>query len=24
MIQDTFVRQRARQLYWQGYPVAEI
>ncbi|EKD2861284.1 hypothetical protein ORA55_005662, partial [Escherichia coli] len=19
MIQDTFVRQRARQLYWQGY-----
>ncbi|WP_435867905.1 terminase gpP N-terminus-related DNA-binding protein, partial [Escherichia coli] len=22
MIQDTFVRQRARQLYWQGYPVA--
>ncbi|HFV0467587.1 TPA: hypothetical protein ACH7T8_005400, partial [Escherichia coli] len=23
MIQDTFVRQRARQLYWQGYPVAE-
>ncbi|ELU2306141.1 hypothetical protein SBM87_005682, partial [Escherichia coli] len=21
MIQDTFVRQRARQLYWQGYPV---
>ncbi|HBB7147512.1 TPA: hypothetical protein JTP58_005687, partial [Escherichia coli] len=24
MIQDTFVRQRARQLYWQGYPVPEI
>ncbi|MDC9148474.1 helix-turn-helix domain-containing protein [Escherichia coli] len=24
MIQDTFIRQRARQLYWQGYPVAEI
>ncbi|EIN48530.1 hypothetical protein ABMI01_004982, partial [Escherichia coli] len=20
MIQDAFVRQRARQLYWQGYP----
>lgn len=24
MIQDAFVRQRARQLYWQGYPPAEI
>lgn len=24
MIQDTFVRQRAKQLYWQGYPPAEI
>ncbi|HAN8180014.1 TPA: hypothetical protein IF942_005455, partial [Escherichia coli] len=24
MIHDTFIRQRARQLYWQGYPVAEI
>ncbi|EFN6789597.1 hypothetical protein ACRBUA_005368, partial [Escherichia coli] len=23
MIQDAFVRQRARQLYWQGYPPAE-
>ncbi|EBV0105933.1 hypothetical protein ACQ77Z_005415, partial [Escherichia coli] len=22
MIQDAFVRQRARQLYWQGYPPA--
>ncbi|HGC4271999.1 TPA: hypothetical protein ACIYLF_005555, partial [Escherichia coli] len=21
MIHDTFIRQRARQLYWQGYPV---
>lgn len=24
MIQDAFVRQRAKQLYWQGYPPAEI
>ncbi|EGI2035681.1 helix-turn-helix domain-containing protein [Salmonella enterica] len=24
MIQDTFVRLRAKQLYWQGYPPAEI
>ncbi|MCL8360410.1 helix-turn-helix domain-containing protein, partial [Escherichia coli] len=24
MIQDAFVRQRARQLYWQRYPPAEI
>lgn len=23
-VQDAFVRQRARQLYWQGYPPAEI
>ncbi|EBP0014012.1 oxidoreductase [Salmonella enterica] len=24
MIQDTFTRLRAKQLYWQGYPPAEI
>lgn len=24
MIQDTFTRRRAKQLYWQGYPPAEI
>lgn len=24
MIQDALVRQRAKQLYWQGYPPAEI
>lgn len=24
MIQDAFVRLRAKQLYWQGYPPAEI
>ncbi|HHN9662007.1 TPA: terminase family protein [Escherichia coli] len=24
MIQDAFVRHRAKQLYWQGYPPAEI
>ncbi|MEN3258508.1 terminase family protein [Sodalis endosymbiont of Spalangia cameroni] len=24
MIQDAFIRQRAKQLYWQGYPPAEI
>ncbi|EAT6877951.1 hypothetical protein E3I64_24980, partial [Salmonella enterica] len=23
MIQDAFVRLRAKQLYWQGYPPAE-
>lgn len=24
MIQDAFIRQRAKQLYWQGYPPAAI
>nr|VXZ85963.1 Uncharacterized conserved protein [Klebsiella pneumoniae] len=24
MIQDAFIRLRAKQLYWQGYPPAEI
>jgi uncharacterized protein YjcR len=23
-VEEAFIRQRARQLYWQGYPPAEI